>query len=536
MTSEEHATTDTAMRKQRLNILFIAAALLVAAVSCSVTTEPESTVTDATVFNDTQSYRAFLAKLYAGLAVTGQQGPHGQPDFSGLDEGFTHYGRQLWQLQELPTDEAVIAWNDAGLPELSTQGWASSNQFVEMMYSRVFFQVTLVNEFLRETTDQKLAERGQTDLSAEIQGYRAEARFLRALSYWHGIDLYGNIPLVTEEDQLGATPPKQSTREVIFAYIVEELNDIRGNLPAAGAGEYGRADQGALSMLLAKVYMNAGVYVGGDEYASALTELGNVISGAYQLSGDYQANFLADNHNSPGIIFAVPQDGLNTRTWGGTTFLAHASVGGDMDAAEFGLNGGWWGLRVTPEFFALFPGGEGGPDGRGIWFTDGQNLAVNEITNWFDGYAAPKYSNMTSLGQPGSNSEFPDTDYPMFRLADAYLMYAEAVLRGGGGSRAQALLYVNQLRERAYGDPSGNITDPELTLDFILDERGRELYWEGHRRTDLIRYGRFTTGGMTWSWKGGAQAGRETEAFRDLYPIPARELQANPNMVQNPGY
>ncbi len=520
------------MRDKRINILFIASALLLAAVSCDITTEPESTVTDAVIFNDTNSYKAFLAKLYGGLVVTGQQGPHGQADFSRLDEGFTQYTRQLWQLQELPTDEAVIAWNDAGLPELSNWGWGSSNQFIEMVYYRIFFQISLTNEFLRETTDEKLAARGHSDLADEVHGYRSEARFLRALSYWHGIDLYGDIPLVTEADPIGSTPPQQSTRAEIFQFIVDELNDIEGDLPAV----YGRANEAARSMLLAKVYMNAEVYTGSDMYANAYNEIGNVI-GAYQLATDYQANFMADNHNSPEIIFAVPQDGNSTRTWGNTTFLAHAGVGGTiMDPSDYGLNGGWWGLRVTPEFYALFPGGQGGPDGRGIFFTEGQNLEINSITSWNDGYAAPKYTNMTSAGQPGSNLEFPDTDYPMFRLADAYLMYAECYVRGAGGNETDAVGYVNDLRERAYGNQSGNITGADLTLDFILEERARELWWEGHRRTDLIRFGKFTTGDMLWSWKGGSQAGVATDDHFELYPIPAKDLLANPNLRQNPGY
>jgi hypothetical protein len=144
--------------------------------------------------------------------------------------------------------------------------------------------------------------------------------------------------------------------------------------------------------------------------------------------------------------------------------------------------------------------------------------------------------NKTSAGVAGSNATHPDTDFPMFRLGDAYLIYAEAHLRGGGGDRPQALAYVNALRQRAYGNTSGDISDPELTLQFILDERGRELLWEAHRRTDLIRYGLFTGGAYVWQWKGGAPAGTATETFRDLYPLPASELVANPNLTQNPGY
>ena len=181
------------MRIMKTMTLFVASAMLIGVTACDVTTEPKSTVTEANVFNDTQSYEAFLAKLYAGLTVTGQQGPHGNSDFSRLDEGFSHYGRQLWQLQELPTDEAVLGWGDAGIPEMITMRWASSNQFVQMMYSRVFYQVSLVNEFLRATLAEKLEERGHQNLAAEIAPMRAEARFLRAFSYWHGIDLWGNI-------------------------------------------------------------------------------------------------------------------------------------------------------------------------------------------------------------------------------------------------------------------------------------------------------------------------------------------------------
>jgi hypothetical protein len=130
-----------------------------------------------------------------------------------------------------------------------------------------------------------------------------------------------------------------------------------------------------------------------------------------------------------------------------------------------------------------------------------------------------------------------DTDYPLFRLADVYLMYAEAVLRGAtSGNATTALGYVNALRTRAYGNANGNITSAQMTLDFILDERARELYWEGYRRTDLIRYSKFTGSAYLWPWKGKVAAGATTETFRDLYPIPSNDLGANPTLKQNPGY
>lgn len=147
-----------------------------------------------------------------------------------------------------------------------------------------------------------------------------------------------------------------------------------------------------------------------------------------------------------------------------------------------------------------------------------------------------KFKNVDVNGNAGSDptGDFPDTDFPMFRLADVYLMYAEAVLRGGqGGSVTQATDYINILRSRAYGNSNGNISTAQLTLDFILDERARELYWEGHRRTDLIRFGKFTGGAYLWPWKGGIQQGTATESYKDLYPIPSTDLIANPTLNQN---
>ncbi|HEX6965496.1 MAG TPA: RagB/SusD family nutrient uptake outer membrane protein [Gemmatimonadaceae bacterium] len=517
--------------------LTLAAVLLVGGTAgCTdVTVEPKSTISETNLFNDPNSYEAFLAKIYAGLAVSGQQGPAGQPDIQGIDEGFSQYLRLYWEAEELPTDEAVIAWNDIGLPQMNTQMWDKYDPFVVAMYYRIYFQVGMANEFLRETTDEELAARGVTGpLLDQIHQYRAEARFLRAFSYWNGIDFFGNIPLVTEKDPLGSTPPKQATRTDVYNYVVSELNDIKSQLPAAGPDTYGRATRPAADMLLAELYLNAGVYTGTPNYTGALAEADTVIqSGAYSLDPNYEHMFQADNNTSPEIIFAITQDGMKTQTYGGVTFLVHAEVGGTMQASDYGVDGGWWGIRLKPEAYNAYASG----DGRASYFyTDGQSVDVTSIPDFTKGIAAPKFQNVTSTGQPGSNKGFVDTDFPVFRLGEAYLIYAEAVLRGGGGDRAQALAYVNALRERAYGNTSGDITDADLTLDFILSERQRELLWEGHRRTDLVRFGKFTGGDYIWAWKGGTAAGAATDAFRDLYPLPASELIANPNLTQNPGY
>jgi starch-binding outer membrane protein, SusD/RagB family len=523
-------------RKPRTALTVAAALLMLGAAACTDTTElPITTITDTNYFNDPSSYRAFLAKIYSGLAVSGQQGPAGNGDIKGIDEGFSQYLRLYWEAQELPSDEAVIAWGDVGLPEMNTQLWASNNSFVVAMYYRIAFQASMANEFLRQTSDDKLAERNVSpELKADIQIFRAEARFLRALSYWHGIDLFGNIPLVTEADPIGATPPLQSTRQEIFDFLVSELNAMQADLPAAaGLATYGRATKEAALMLLAHLYLNAGVYTGTPQDAQALAAAQAVIAGPFTLDPSYRHLFQADNNTSPEIIFPIVQDGKRTQTFGGTTFLVHASCGGTMVPGDYGVNGCWYGLRLKQEALNRYAPDD--PRATFFW-TDGQTDTVTSISNFNTGIPAPKFVNKTSGGADGSDLGFADTDFPVFRLGDAYLIYAEAHLRGGGGDRAQALAYVNAIRERAYGNTSADITDPQLTLDFILDERGRELLWEAHRRTDLVRYGLFTGGGYIWAWKGGAPLGTATESFRDLYPLPASELTANPNLVQNPGY
>jgi len=509
--------------------------LVIAAAGCTdPTVAPKSTVNSANIFNDPASYRAFLARIYGGLIVTGQIGPNGDQDILSItDEGFSQYLRLHWYLNEMPTEEAVISWNDPGLQPLITATWGAGNEMVNGMYARVFFQVMLANEFLRQTTDAKLAERGQMALRDEIATYRAEARFLRAFSYWHGIDLFGNIPLVTEDDPLGSTPPQQATRTQIFDFVVSELNAIVNELPARSPDTYARATPAAAHMLLAKLYLNAEVYTGTPNYSGALTEASMVIGAGYTINPVFRNNFGADNNNSNELVFVTAQDGGNTQTWGGMTFLVHAGCGGTMSAATYGIDYCWGGYRLKQQAYNLYGAG----DGRAsfIW-TDGQQMNVDDITNYSNGFVAPKFTNLTSTGGTGQQTTMVDTDFPIFRLADAYLMYAEAFLRGGGGDATTALDYVNELRVRAYGDSSGVITAPELTLDFILDERGRELLYEGQRRTDLIRFGRFVSGNYLWAWKGGIVGGRALLEGRDLYPIPANQIAANPNMMQNPGY
>jgi len=525
------------------NSVLLSGFIILAFVSCTkdLDRQPLTGTTANDVYNTPANYKDVLAKIYAGLAVSGQQGPAGNPDITGYDEGFSNYLRQYWQMEELTTDEAVIGWADADIQDLHNMNWTTSNTFVRMIYNRIYYQISLCNEFIRESSDEAVASKGITGADADnIKQYRAEARFMRALSYYHAMDLFGNVPFVTENDPVGNFLPPQISRDSLFQYIETELLDVESLLADPRTNEYARADKAADWMLLAKLYLNAEVYTGQARYNDCITYCSKIISAGYSLEPEYKNLFLADNNTSNEIIFPVAFDALRTQTYGGMVYLIHAEIGGKMNASDFGVSsGGWAGLRTTKNLVTAFPDPSGSTDTRAMFFTDGQSLDIKIILNNFtDGYAVTKYKNINSAGEAESDptGTFVNTDYPMFRLADVYLMYAEATLRGGGGDMTTAVDYINQLRERAYGNNSGNISESDLTLDFILSERARELYWEGTRRTDLIRFGKFTSSNYLWPFKGGVEGGTGVEDYRNIFPIPVSDITVNPNLQQNTGY
>lgn len=493
------------------------------------------------VFSDPAAYKQFLAKLYGAITLTGQNGPYGSPEISNNDEGETSFMRSYWSLQELTTDEGICAWNNGEVLAFHNHQWSTQNLYVKLMYQRIFINIGYCNEYLREVTPRVSGL--SADLQENVRDYLTEARFIRALYYYFALDLYGNVPFVTEHDDVGAFLPKQISRADLFDYIESELLTIIPDLAAPGTNEYARADRGAAWMLLAKLYLNAEVYlgVGNDRYDDALTYCNNIInSGAYSLHDNYRELFMADNHLLRNeIIFTVAEDGTHGQGYGGMTFIMHAAIGGAQNATDYGIKAGdgWAGNRFTSTFVNKFDDPSGDTDSRIMTFTTGQVLDINTVTLFTEGYLSTKFKNKTSATVDGNNNVFPDTDFPLFRYADVYLMYAEAAVRGAaGGNLGTAAGYINELRERAYGDNSGNITTGDLTLDFILDERGRELYWEAHRRTDLIRFGKFTGDDYLWDWKGGVKAGRGTADHLSLFPIPAFDRAINPNLEQNPGY
>jgi len=524
------------MKYNKYKSITVATALLglFATTSClkDLEQEPITDVTSVSVFADFANYPNALAKLYGGLANGGQEGGGGNADINGIDGNFSQYTRQLFTMQCLPTDEAVIAWNDGTLQTIHKMTWDSQNEFIGAMYYRIYTEIAFCNEFLRNTTDDKLASNNITGSNlTEAKYMRAEARFLRALAYYHALDLFGNVPFVKEDYLPGSVnPPQRITRPDLFRFVESELLACSADLKDARTNQYARADKAAAWALLARLYLNAEVYTGTQHYKDVITYCDKVIGAGYSLKTKYADLFLADNDkNNSEVIFPVAFDGLRIQSYGGTTYMVHAAVGGKMNASDFGINGGWGGLRTTKSYVNNFPTN----DLRGNFFTDGQSLEINDLGSFTDGYAFVKYKNVTSTGVKGSDNSgnFVDADIPLLRLGDVYLMYAEANARGGGGDAAKALLYVNALRNRANA-PAVSV----ITPNFILDERARELGWEMTRRTDLIRFNKFTTSEYLWPWKGGVKEGVAVSNFRNLYPIPAKDIIANPNLVQNQGY
>ncbi|MCM1301075.1 MAG: RagB/SusD family nutrient uptake outer membrane protein [Alistipes senegalensis] len=533
------------MKSYKVLLMTAAAALSMGLGSCvgDLDTTPidENIQLPEDVLDSQDAYEQLLAKCYQGLSVSSSHGPDGDPDISGVDGGFGQYVRALFNMQELTTDEATCCWTDIGLQDLHNMNWTTTNQFISSMYYRVFYQVSLCNEFIRRANSAALSN----DEFPKRAEFVAEARALRALSYYHAIDIFGNVPFATEGNTVGSEGPAQISRADLYAWLVEECTDLLegSDLAEAKQNIYGRSDKGMVRMILAKVYLNAEVWGCGDHYADCAALCKQIIAD-YQLHKEpkkgskysaYAELFLADNHlctsnvtyNGDEIIFVVPQDGVNVKSYGCTNFLIFAGTGDGMDAGAMGISSGWGGLSLTKDFSDKF---DEATDARALFFPDYGKSVENVVDFKSGGYKSMKFKNINSDGTPGQDTGFVDTDFPMFRSADAYLMLAECAKRGGA-AESEGMQALNDVRERA-----GLATVAAYSLQDVLDERARELYWECHRRQDLIRFGQFTTGDYCWQWKGAVKEGRAVEDYRALMPLVPADINASGKLTQNPGY
>lgn len=487
-------------------------------------------------------------KCYANIALAGNTGANGDCDISGLDGGTTGFVRQMWNANELTTDEAICCWGDPGIPQFNYNQWDASHPMLQGFYYRLYNGIGYCNHYL-------------ADCATEDATRAAEVRFLRALYYYFLMDCYGNVPFTTVTP---ANNPATMQRAELFAWIESEVKAAQADLlaPAARTSSdngYGRVDQDAANLLLARMYLNAEVYTGEAKWTEARTYAEAVINGPHKLWmtskggwSAYQMLFMGDNGESGAsqeAIFPVLQDGKTTTSWGTSLFLMASTWNKDMnDAGDYGTSEFWSGNRARSQLvYKFFPNGNvpesdvasmvvAAGDDRALFFGIDRTLEVNKPSEFTSGYSVAKFRNTYSNGGSGHNSQFVDMDYFLMRSAEAYLIAAEAELREKGTLSDTGLGYINALRTRANAAP---VAKENCTLDYILDERARELYYEGFRRTDLVRYGYFggnDSGKYLWEWKGGVKNGQGFEAFRNIFAIPYEDKNANPNIEQNPGY
>lgn len=537
------------MKTIRYISLALFAAVLLGACTKDLDTKPinKDDFTSDQAYDSPESYMQGLAKIYAGFVVVGQEDP-GKPEINVSDAGSSELNRAFWSLQELTTDAAKCAWNnDSWAIDINFNTWSDApNDGIAAVYYRTVLVVTLTNEYLRQTSDGKLSERGVDDkLRATIQKYRAEARFLRAYAYWMAMDIFGNMPFVTENDPIGKYFPPQIKRADLFRFIEGELLELElsPDMAEARANEYPRADKGAVRGLLARMYLNAEVYSGEKRYSDAMTYAGKVIAD-FTLADNYADLFKADNDMNPDarreIVFSIAYDATYTRSYGGTSYFINSTFGPDDPDKTLIGSDGWSGNRVNYEFVKKFgvsnadyeTGTFDCPDRRALFHIKGRSEEMNDAFAFSEGWGVMKFSNRTSGGVLTNIGAFSSTDLPLIRAGEMYLIYAEASLRNGGSpSDAVALGYVNDVRRRA-----GLDAIPNYDLSYLLEERARELYWEGHRRTDLIRFGKYVSSDYLWPYKGGVKSGKGLSARYNLFPLMASDVDANPNLVQNPGY
>lgn len=488
-------------------------------------------------------------KCYANIAMAGNGGANGDCDIDGIDGGTSGYIRQMWNANELPTDEAINGWGDDGIEQSCFNTYDESHPMLNGYFARLTTGITYCNQYLTIAADYNAT------MTAEI-------RFIRALNYYLLMDAFGRVPFA---ETLGT--PVIYTRQEIYDWLEKELTEnVEPYLDAPKAkkstdANYGRVDKAAAWLLLSRLYLNAEVYTGTAQWAKAAEYAKKVMDSDYRLNtttingwSAYQMLFMGDNGETDAAyeaIFPILQDGLKTTSWGTTQFLCAGCFDSDMHAnpnnpdATNGLSGQMWGgNRTRPQLIQKFFPNLDAPhiasyempavagDDRAIFDGIGREINNLDRATFKNGYAVAKFVNFKTDGSSGHDATFMDADFFFFRTAEAYLTFAEATARQNGGSATpEGINAINAIRDRAHATKKAG-----YSLNDILDEWAREFYFEGRRRVDLIRFGKF--GGNTdyiWQWKGGTYAGRNFDEYRNIYAIPAAQLSAY-NNEQNPGY
>jgi len=517
---------------------------------------------------DIEAYQLFN-KCYSAFATSGNNGGDDNVDIDDIDGGTSSLFRQMWNSNELTTDEAICGWGDPGIPQFCYNTYDASHPMLKGYYYRLCASIAYCNLYLKDFLDD------DATMSAEV-------RFLRAMEYYLLSDAYGNVPFSTV---ISANKPEQRNRAQVMEWVESELLAIVGENPddngyilndpapkTSAQDGYGRVDKAAAWMLLSRLYLNWQVYTGTARWQDAKDYAEKVINSAYKLHTEgsskevngetweftaYPTLFMGDNdHNgsSEEAIFPILQDGMRTTAWGVSQYLIASTADADLHSCRYlpeavnGLSGqAWGGNRARPELVKCFINSNDIPelacydmpilanDDRALFDSKGRTLDNEDVGIFTNGFAIGKFNNFTTDGSSTSDASgtFGDMDVYLMRVAEAYLNYAEAEVRLHGVTQ-DAVDKINALRNRAHAK---RFTTSTLTLDEILNEWSREFYFEGRRRVDLIRFGKF--GGnndYNWTWKGGTKAGRQFDANRNVFAIPSDDLIANKNLQQNPGY
>lgn len=544
---------------------------------------PWDTTSETAYGKDRTAYIQGLAKLYFNFTS------NDTTDLLVSDAGASELIRSFWSCQEVSTDEVKCAWGDAWAEAINTNMYDDSeNDMVYGVFVRTLQGISYANEYLRQTTDEKLNSRGvDAALKAEIHGFRAEARFLRAYFYWMAMDIFGDVPFTDENSPFGSVNPKQKPRAEVYEFVVNELEALAAEdsaMPEA-ASNRPRADKGAALGLLARVYLNAEVYTGTPAWEECKATCDAIYKlGKYSLCSEYKNLFRGDNGENPDayneFLFSAYYDETSAQSWGGGTYLTcgaadtaelladteveYTDEKGNVStkkASRLGIGGAWLGLHVHEHFVKthfnptdVTWGDEGTytiVDKRGQLFHTARRTQgdFTDLQNTFNqGWGCWKYNNLPhadeykgetdeSLGikrwEEGNPDKTTNIDFPLIRLGEIHLIYAEACCRLGQGAAAQP-----KIDELASRTGVTAITVPaawsEDAMKLFREERARELYWEGHRRTDLIRYESYYQESYPWPFKGGN--GESFDPHKVLYAIPVSQLLANPELHNPTGY
>lgn len=567
------------MKLNKFNIIAPAAALLLSASLSSCMDDLNKGNIDPNV-DANPNITGLYSKCYAGLIMEGNDG---NADFSIDDAGKSTLLRNLFNFNEVPTDEAVCWWSDGGIADVAYNKFDPGNATLKNLYYRLMSNISYENHFL--SLDAAKADRTKY----------AEVRVLRAYNYFLMLDFFGDPTFI---DKISPETPRQAHsynskfeegktytraellqlgREFLFNWVESELLAAEPDLLEAKPEtdtdpDYGRVDKGTCWLLLSRLYLNAGTYLNNDGqnnqyWDKALEYAERVINSDYKLFDDskmsneakangykpYDLLFMGDNGSNGAsceALLPLMQDGDKTQGYGGSMFFVAALWDGTMqtvtDKNAATTANSWSGMRVRPQFVEKFfthpkdvvnkKASEiraMNVDDRAILWGKDRTLEIGANDKFVKGIATPKWNNNYSNGGTPHDSYNVDIDFFLFRVAEAYLNAAEAEMHLNGESSAKAKKYIDALRNRAHADVRAS-----YTLNDVLDERARELYCEGLRRTDLIRFNQFGGSQATYNWelKGGSTNGTTFAKTYNVYPLPSSEVLSNKNLTQIDGY